>query len=301
MDAEAADLQHRNYIGFQRVAGHQHGFRRKPAAGEDRGIDRRGLVGHDLHPGEEVAKARLGKLAFLIEKVALGDEQERMALCQPLDRRAGLGQKLDRMGQHLLSGRDDLADDACRHPVPGDVERGLDHREHEALDPEAVVPEVAPLRREQALLQMVARRDIGEKGGKAILRQAEEALVLPERVVGVEGDCVECGHGISPGGVVWRGARARGSAPAAEPFSRPITRLYWGSNPLSANPPRREPLAPSPVTLSDRKEGREHETSVITKTRPKTQRPPLYKVLLLNDDYTPMEFVVHVLERFFGM
>ena len=35
--------------------------------------------------------------------------------------------------------------------------------------------------------------------------------------------------------------------------------------------------------------------------RPKTKRPPLYKVLILNDDYTPMEFVVHVLERFFGM
>ncbi len=32
-----------------------------------------------------------------------------------------------------------------------------------------------------------------------------------------------------------------------------------------------------------------------------TERPPLYKVLLLNDDYTPMEFVVHVLERFFGL
>jgi ATP-dependent Clp protease adaptor protein ClpS len=43
------------------------------------------------------------------------------------------------------------------------------------------------------------------------------------------------------------------------------------------------------------------DTGVITKTRAKTQRPPLYKVLLLNDDYTPMEFVVHVLERFFGM
>ena len=40
---------------------------------------------------------------------------------------------------------------------------------------------------------------------------------------------------------------------------------------------------------------------VIAKTKPKTQRPPLYKVLMLNDDYTPMEFVVHVLERFFGM
>ena len=45
----------------------------------------------------------------------------------------------------------------------------------------------------------------------------------------------------------------------------------------------------------------EGETNVITKTKPKTQRPPLYKVLLLNDDYTPMEFVVHVLERFFGV
>lgn len=38
---------------------------------------------------------------------------------------------------------------------------------------------------------------------------------------------------------------------------------------------------------------------VATKTRAKTQRPSLYKVLLLNDDYTPMEFVIHVLERFF--
>jgi ATP-dependent Clp protease adaptor protein ClpS len=41
-------------------------------------------------------------------------------------------------------------------------------------------------------------------------------------------------------------------------------------------------------------------TGIITKTRPKTKKPSLYKVLILNDDYTPMEFVVHVLERFFA-
>jgi ATP-dependent Clp protease adaptor protein ClpS len=40
-------------------------------------------------------------------------------------------------------------------------------------------------------------------------------------------------------------------------------------------------------------------TAVITRTKPKVKRPNLYRVLLLNDDYTPMEFVVHVLERFF--
>ncbi len=37
----------------------------------------------------------------------------------------------------------------------------------------------------------------------------------------------------------------------------------------------------------------------ITKTRVETKKPSMYKVLMLNDDYTPMEFVVHVLERFF--
>ncbi|WP_075214723.1 ATP-dependent Clp protease adapter ClpS [Mongoliimonas terrestris] len=41
-------------------------------------------------------------------------------------------------------------------------------------------------------------------------------------------------------------------------------------------------------------------TGVVTKTRPKTKKPSMYRVLILNDDYTPMEFVVHVLERFFN-
>ena len=42
------------------------------------------------------------------------------------------------------------------------------------------------------------------------------------------------------------------------------------------------------------------EQGVALETRTKTKRPPLYKVLLLNDDYTPMEFVVYVLQVFFG-
>lgn len=39
----------------------------------------------------------------------------------------------------------------------------------------------------------------------------------------------------------------------------------------------------------------------VQEAKPKLKRPPLYKVILLNDDFTPMEFVVHVLEQFFNM
>ncbi len=53
------------------------------------------------------------------------------------------------------------------------------------------------------------------------------------------------------------------------------------------------------MTNDKRDTERRTVTGVVTKTRPKTKKPTMYKVLLLNDDYTPMEFVVYVLERFF--
>lgn len=42
------------------------------------------------------------------------------------------------------------------------------------------------------------------------------------------------------------------------------------------------------------------QTGLMLKSKPKTRKPAMYKVFLLNDDFTPMEFVVHVLERFFS-
>ena len=51
---------------------------------------------------------------------------------------------------------------------------------------------------------------------------------------------------------------------------------------------------------SDGGDGTGPNTGVVIKARPKVKKPSMYKVLMLNDDYTPMEFVVHVLERFFG-
>ena len=42
------------------------------------------------------------------------------------------------------------------------------------------------------------------------------------------------------------------------------------------------------------------EDGIAVKTRTRTQKPSMYKVLMLNDDYTPMEFVIQVLEQFFS-
>jgi ATP-dependent Clp protease adaptor protein ClpS len=57
--------------------------------------------------------------------------------------------------------------------------------------------------------------------------------------------------------------------------------------------------------MSDQDNGKngnigDSNTGVVTRTKPKTKKPSMYKVLMLNDDFTPMEFVVHVLERFFS-
>ena len=52
---------------------------------------------------------------------------------------------------------------------------------------------------------------------------------------------------------------------------------------------------------NDPDNGDDLERGVAVKSRPKTKKPSMYKVLMLNDDYTPMEFVIYVLESFFGM
>ncbi len=46
--------------------------------------------------------------------------------------------------------------------------------------------------------------------------------------------------------------------------------------------------------------GTDDETGVVTRTETKTKRPSMYRVLILNDDFTPMEFVVLILEHFFN-
>lgn len=76
--------------------------------------------------------------------------------------------------------------------------------------------------------------------------------------------------------------------------------MIWGSCDIRANDDDQPPYNPDDGDggREDREERR--QTGLLLKPRPKTKKPSMYKVLILNDDYTPMEFVVHILERFFN-
>jgi ATP-dependent Clp protease adaptor protein ClpS len=73
--------------------------------------------------------------------------------------------------------------------------------------------------------------------------------------------------------------------------------------PRSVTARPRSTIIPGFATASSRSAAMPEKTLVkpVTKTKPKTARPPLYKVILLNDDYTPREFVVQVLKAVFRM
>jgi len=71
-----------------------------------------------------------------------------------------------------------------------------------------------------------------------------------------------------------------------------------GNNPEDPGKGGNEPTRPNGPPGGGAGEGGP-VTGVVVKARPRTRKPTMYKVLMLNDDYTPMEFVVHVLERFF--
>ncbi len=80
----------------------------------------------------------------------------------------------------------------------------------------------------------------------------------------------------------------RGSGRAPSSVAQVATGVVLRAAPMGAREPRKTPEGPG------------NGTAVITRTRAQTTRPSMYLVLLLNDDYTPMEFVILVLQSYFN-
>ena len=77
-----------------------------------------------------------------------------------------------------------------------------------------------------------------------------------------------------------------------------LARFFLASRTALATPARSEILASREPRRNGDTPG--NGAAVITRTRTQTKRPSMYRVLLLNDDYTPMEFVVSILQSFFN-
>ena len=91
--------------------------------------------------------------------------------------------------------------------------------------------------------------------------------------------------------------------PTSDRFSRsPILSGAVSCGPsgglIRANGPRR--LQGNGPRNDDEGGGRGNGTATITKPKSQTKTPSLYRVILMNDDYTPMDFVIHVIQKFFG-
>ena len=87
----------------------------------------------------------------------------------------------------------------------------------------------------------------------------------------------------------------------ALPILRPCVGLRYSCPMTTAILPSRASRYPVRAVGEDEDGNGKNQIGIATKTRTKPKKPSQFKVLLLNDDYTPMEFVVMVLKRFFGM
>ena len=296
-----ARRQHRQDIGFQRIADHQRLSGPGAMAREKGLVDSRSLFRHDLNPMKQIAKARLREFAFLVQEVAFGDQDDMVRLGQCLEGSARVGQKIDRVGQHVAPCGHQIGDDTRGHAAICDLNRGLDHRQYKAFDAVAIGAQIAPLGGKQTLGKVAFVGVIGQQGGKAGLRQGKHRLIVPKRVVGIKTDGGK-GHVRLLSGALHGGLAALGQGFGRSPFlTRNFCYIMLQVTSCESLDPRHPAVTQTPFHMSDKPEVPGNDTGLLTKAKPKTARPPMYKVMLLNDDYTPMEFVVHVLERFFGM
>ena len=157
-------------------------------AREDTAIGQWRFFADDLDGVEIIAEAGLRQLAFLIEKVALGDEQDAVFASQRLERLMHMRQGFDRVLQHLAAEAEDFGNDARGGLTVGHVKCCLDHRQREAFDAIAIEGQVAALGFEQAGGNDLVFAMFRQQCQEALLGHAEEGFVLPQRVIGIKTD-----------------------------------------------------------------------------------------------------------------
>ena len=106
----------------------------------------------------------------------------------------GMGQQLDRVAQHVLPGCQKFGDYRGGHAFLGHLDGGFDHRQDKTFDAIAVLPDVALLGFQQAGHQVIGLGIVAQQVCEPLLRQAIKPLVMPKRVIGIEGNAGQRAH-----------------------------------------------------------------------------------------------------------
>ena len=152
------------------------------------------LVADNFDPVEKLAKAGLGKLALLVEEIALGNQNQLEPFTEAFEGLADIGQGQDGMGQHFPASAEDFLNNKGGNLAVGNIYCCFDHRKYKAFCAETIELEIAFFGLQQAGAQVVGCGIIGKKCGKAGFGELKKVFALPEGIVGIQAKGGEIAH-----------------------------------------------------------------------------------------------------------
>lgn len=210
VDGGAAEVEDGEYVGLEGVANHEEG------GGIDREATEEAVVGFDVFfrndfgVFETVGEFGFRNFAFLVSEVTFGDEDEAVGLGEGFDGFGDAVEEFDGMAEHFLAEMDDAFEFFCRNRALREFDGCFDAGEHEALNAVAVVLEVSHLSGEERFFDGLGVVELGEELAVLSMVFFEEIFVVPEGVVGVEGDDGGSTHWAGRWREIWEEGSAKG-------------------------------------------------------------------------------------------
>lgn len=152
------------------------------------------LVADNFDPVEKLAKAGLGKLAFLVEEIAFGNQNQLEQFTEAFQGFPDMGQGQDGMGQHFPASAEDFLNNGGGNLAVGNIYCCFDHRKYKAFCAETIEFEIAFFGLQQAGAQVGRCGKVRKKHGKTGFGEFEKMLALPEGVVGIQAKGGEIAH-----------------------------------------------------------------------------------------------------------
>ena len=195
VDGGGAEFEDGQDVGFERVTHHEELVGRDGVAAEDRGVSRGIFFGDDFDVGEMWGEAGFAEFAFLVEQVALGDEDQAVGFREERNGGGGVGEKFDGVVEHFAAELEEHANFFGGDFSGAELDGGFDGGKGEALHAVAVEFEITRFGGEQRAVDGGGVVIAGKERAVALVDAFEDDFVVPKGVVGIEADHADVLHG----------------------------------------------------------------------------------------------------------